>query len=109
MSRFVCNPAILTTLPLFSWLGDAELAAVLPRVEHRRYGEGSIIARACDNADGLYVILAGRVKQVRDDGNGRELIISVLGPRDFFGEIGLLNGGPNASNVESQESCELLY
>jgi CRP/FNR family cyclic AMP-dependent transcriptional regulator len=109
MSRFVCNPAILKTLPLFSWLRDAELAALLPRVEHRRYADRAVITRACERADGLYVILAGHVRQVLDDGNGRELIIAILGPREFFGETGLLNDGLHASNVQTQESCEVLY
>lgn len=109
MPRFICNPAILKTLPLFSSLPDAQLASLMPCVEHRRYRERAVISRASDEADGLYVILAGRVKLVLDDGEGRELIIATLGAREFFGEIGLISGGPRTSNVESREACEILY
>jgi signal-transduction protein with cAMP-binding, CBS, and nucleotidyltransferase domain len=44
-----------------------------------------------DAGDGLYGILEGRVTFSVDSMNGKELILNVLSPGEFFGEIALLD------------------
>mgnify|MGYP001568889267 FL=1 len=42
------------------------------------------------------------------DEQGREVILSILGPGEFFGEMGLLDDSPRSASVVSLEACELL-
>ena len=100
---------MLKSLPLFSLLTDDQFATLMGSVQRRAYLPHSLILRAGESTDGLYVVLSGRVTVLIDDGEAREFVVSVLGPNDFFGEIGLLDEGPSSVSVESQEACELMY
>ena len=42
------------------------------------------------------------------DEEGREIILSWLGPGEFFGEMGLIDGSPRSASVVAVEPCELL-
>src|SRR5919202_1194001 len=97
----------LKSLPLFAVLRDDQYAALLPAVQRRSYLPRALILRSGDKADGLYLILSGHVRVLIDSGESREFLVSVLGPSDFFGELGLLEGEPSPVSVESQEACEV--
>ncbi|HET7597194.1 MAG TPA: cyclic nucleotide-binding domain-containing protein [Burkholderiales bacterium] len=106
--QFALNPQILKRVPLFSTFSEQQLSAVLAYVQHRRYPRNALIVRAGDETDALYIILAGRVKVLIQDDEGHEVILSTLGPHDFFGEMGLLDEQPRSASVETLEPCEML-
>ena len=54
------------------------------------------------------MILAGKVKVLIPDDQGREVILSVMGPHDFFGEMGILDDQPRWASVSTLEPCEML-
>ena len=109
MTNLTVNPTILRTVPLFSLLSDHQLATLFPAIQHRTYPKHTHILRAGEKADALYIILAGRAKVVIDDGDGREVTLSVIGPTDFFGEMSLIDDKPRSASVEAVERCEVLY
>jgi len=109
MIRLACTPNLLRSLPPFSALSDAQFAAILPSIQHRKYAPRTPILRSNENADGLYVILSGHVRVVLEDGEGHELIAASIGPNEFFGEVGLIDGGPRAATIQTQEACEVLF
>ncbi|MGH3580543.1 MAG: Crp/Fnr family transcriptional regulator, partial [Mycobacterium sp.] len=49
--------------------------------------------------DRLYIILEGKVKIGRRTADGRESLITVMGPADMFGELALFDPGPRTSTV----------
>jgi CRP/FNR family cyclic AMP-dependent transcriptional regulator len=65
--------------------------------------------RAGEKADALYVMIAGRAKVVIDDGEGREVTLTVIGPNEFFGEMSLIDDKPRSASVEAIDQCEVLY
>src|SRR4029079_5981892 len=75
---------------------------------HRRFPRGSYVIRAGEETDALYIILAGRAKVLIPDDDGNEVILSVMGPSEFFGEMGLLDDQPRSASVETLEPCEML-
>ncbi|HSE01708.1 MAG TPA: cyclic nucleotide-binding domain-containing protein [Burkholderiales bacterium] len=107
-AQFALNPQILKSVPLFSAFSDAQLAQVLTAVQHRSYPRGSFILRAGEETDALYIILSGRVKVLIPDEEGHEVILSVMGAHEFFGEMGLLDDLPRSASVETLESSETL-
>ena len=109
MIAIVLNVGVLKTLPLFSFLSDDELATLLPSIKHRSYRAGSYILRAGEDADGLYLLLSGRVKLLLQRDDGRELMLYSLGPNEFFGEIGLIDGGPRSATIQAHDASEVLY
>ena len=108
MAQFALNPNILKNVPLFSSFSDQQLAALLPAVQHRRFPRGSYVIRAGEETDALYIILAGKAKVLIPDDDGNEVILSVIGPNEFFGEMGLLDDQPRSASVETMEACEML-
>lgn len=109
MTNIAVNPAVLKTVPLFSLLSDAQLAALFPAIQHRTYPRHAFMLRAGEKADALYIILAGRAKVVVDDGEGREVTLTVIGANEFFGEMSLIDDKPRSAGVEALEACEVLY
>jgi len=107
-AQFVMNPRILKTVPLFASFSDPQLGALLSFAQHRRYPRNSIILHAGDDTDALYIILSGKVKVLIPDEEGHEVILTNLGPQDFFGEMGLLDDLPASASVQTLEPCEML-
>jgi CRP/FNR family cyclic AMP-dependent transcriptional regulator len=108
MAQFALNPNVLKNVPLFSSFTDQQLALLLPAVQHRRFPRGSYVIRAGEETDALYIILAGRAKVLIPDDDGNEVILSMIGPNEFFGEMGLLDDQPRSASVETLEPCEML-
>ena len=109
MTNLAVNPTILKTVPLFSLFSDHQLAALFPAIQHRSYPRHSYMLRAGERTDALYIILSGRAKIVIDDGDGREVTLTTLGPSEFFGEMSLIDDKPRSASVEAIEACEVLY
>src|SRR3990172_4208554 len=107
-AQFALNPQILKSVPLFSSFSDAHLNTLLTCVQHRSYPRGSFILRAGEETDALYIILSGRAKVLIPDEEGHEVILTVMGPHEFFGEMGLLDDLPRSASVETLEACEML-
>jgi CRP/FNR family cyclic AMP-dependent transcriptional regulator len=107
-AQFVLNPQILKAVPLFSAFTDTQLNTLLSCVQHRSYARSAFILRAGEETDALYIILSGRVKVLIPDEEGHEVILSIMGPQDFFGEMGLLDDQSRSASVEALESCEML-
>lgn len=102
------NPQILKTVPLFSSLSDEQLRVLAPCIQLRSYPRNTFIVRAGEETDALYVILSGRVKVLIPDEEGHEVILTVMGAHEFFGEMGLLDEQPRSASVETLEPCEML-
>ena len=42
------------------------------------------------------------------DEQGHEVILAIMGPNEYFGEMGLLDDLPRSASVETLEACEML-
>jgi len=77
----------LLSLPAFRGLGAADRKQVTERVREIALEKGEIVYRAGDDADALYLVVAGAVDVL--DG---ERVISRYGPGEVFGEAVLIPG-----------------
>ncbi len=103
------NPVVLRNLPLFFGLNDVELDKLSKVASRKRVERGASVVRAGEVTDSLYILLSGRAKVTNTDEEGREIILAWLGPSEFFGEMGLLDGSPRSANVVAAEACELMF
>ncbi|MBL8384438.1 MAG: Crp/Fnr family transcriptional regulator [Burkholderiales bacterium] len=99
---------ILRNVPLFSVLDEAQLRSLSTVMLRKSAPKNRTIIKAGDPTDSLYIIIAGRIKVQMSDVEGKEVILSVLGPGDFFGEMGLLDGAPRAASVVTLEQSEFV-
>jgi CRP/FNR family cyclic AMP-dependent transcriptional regulator len=93
---------------LFSTLSDEQLRMLQPYLQLRSFARNTLVMRAGEETDALYIILSGRVKVLIPDDEGREVILAFMGPNEFFGEMGLLDDQPRSASVETLEPCEML-
>lgn len=98
----------LRTIPLFSGLRDDDLVRILRASVVRSHKKNGIIAFESDPEDALYVVVSGTVKLVLVSDGGREVILGIRGPGDFFGEMSLLHDAPRAAHAIAMEDCNLL-
>ncbi len=99
---------VLRNVPLFAGLEQGELEKLGRVAGRRRAGRGEFVVRAGEETDALYILINGSAKVTNCDEEGREIILAILGPGEFFGEMGLIDGSPRSANVVAQEACELL-
>lgn len=73
----------------------------------RLYTDGEIIIKQGEPGDCLYVIQKGRVDVLMED-NGKEVFLTELKERDFFGEIALFERVLRSSTVRAKGDVRVL-
>ena len=102
------SSAMLRSVPLFASFSEEPLRLLATVVTRRSVTRGTIIMAAGDPTDSLYIVLSGRLKVMMSDADGKEVILTILGPGEFFGEMGLIDDAPRSASVVAIEACELL-
>ena len=77
----------LKKIPLFEGLSEDELRALAERTAQRSFPKNAIVVNEGDLSDSLFLILSGRVKVYLGDESGKELILDIKGPGQYFGEM----------------------
>jgi len=99
---------VLSRVPLFECLDSDELAGLADVTSLQRLSRNALVILAEDKGDSFFVIRSGKVKVSVTGPDGREIILSLLGPGEFFGELSLLDGHPRSADVTTLERTELL-
>jgi CRP/FNR family cyclic AMP-dependent transcriptional regulator len=102
------STAVLRAVPLFSSFPEDQLRTLATMVNRKSLPRGAMVMAAGDPTDSLYIVLSGRLKVMMSDADGKEVILSILGPGEFFGEMGLIDDSPRSASVIGIEPCELL-
>src|SRR5258708_329779 len=95
---------------LFAELDDRELSSIIAVAKARRYAKDDVIFHADESGDSFCLIKEGEVKVPMFSPEGKEIILSMLGPGDFFGEMALLKKwpGPSIERMISFPSGEIM-
>ncbi len=99
---------VLKAVPLFSGLTSGQLSMLAKCMMPQRYPRGADVLREGRLTDALYIMRSGRAKVFESRPDGREVILSIMEPGDFFGEMALLDDLPRSAGVETLEACELM-
>ena len=99
----------LCGLPLFSVLSDAEADAIQPLTQLRNYLTGAEIVKRGENADGVYLLLAGQVNVLVEDARGHKVIVDTLREKDTFNELALFCGKPSELTFTAARPSQILY
>ena len=102
------STAVLKAVPIFASLPEEQLRMLTMVVTRKSAPRSTTIMAGGDPTDSLYIVLSGRLKVMMSDAEGKEVILSILGPGEFFGEMGLIDDEPRSATVVTIEPCELL-
>jgi CRP/FNR family cyclic AMP-dependent transcriptional regulator len=95
--------------PFIGALGQRDAEELMKQAITRRFQVNDVIFRKDDPGTGLYGVVSGRVVVVADSAEGKELILNVFGPGEYFGEIALLDGEGRSATAITREPSELLF
>ena len=95
-------------VPLFADLSPAEHAQLAAALRKQRYKKHGIILHADDPGQALILLTSGLAKVTVEPADYRELIVGLLYPFDFFGEMALLDNLPRSATVTALEPSEAL-
>ena len=100
------KPSLLETFEPFRSLDAGARAALEARAVLRTFRDGQRLWRAGDEARGLYVVLDGRVRVVRDAAL-RQHVVHVEGAGATLGEVPLFDGGayPATASAAAATTC----
>jgi CRP/FNR family transcriptional regulator, cyclic AMP receptor protein len=104
----VPDDQVVRKAPLFSALDDASAASLRASMETIKLGKGTVLFSEGDEGDHLYVIVEGKLKLGTSSGDGRENLLSVLGPGEMFGELSLFDPGPRTATATAVTDVRLL-
>jgi CRP-like cAMP-binding protein len=93
---------------LFAELDDRELSSIAAVAKSRRYSKDDVVFHADESGDIFCLIKEGQVKVTMISPEGKEIILSMLGPGDFFGEMALLDNEQRSATVIATEPLELV-
>ena len=99
---------LLRTVPIFSELTDEDIVSLSRLAIRKRYAKDAVVFFENEEGDFFFMILDGRIKVTILGDDGREVILSLLGTGDFFGEMALLDNEPRSATAIAVEESELL-
>jgi len=90
---------VLGRAPLFEALDEEGAKALRAIVAEWHMSRGQTLFSEDEVGDRLYVILEGKIKLTRTSPDGRENLLSVLGPSEMFGELSLFDPRPRTASA----------
>ncbi|MBI4668792.1 MAG: cyclic nucleotide-binding domain-containing protein [Elusimicrobia bacterium] len=98
---------LLAGTGLFRDISNQALAKIASRFKKETHHKGAILYKKGDSGDKLYLISSGQIALMAPDAGGQDVVLSVLGQGEIFGEMALLTGEPRIVTVRMESSCEL--
>ena len=98
----------LKYVPIFSELNEETLAQIFRIGLKKNYNKDSVILFEHESGAAFFIIEKGKVKVSRVSDDGKEVILSILGEADFFGEMAIIDGMARSANVTAMEDTDLF-
>jgi CRP/FNR family transcriptional regulator len=98
---------VLRRAPLFDALDEEGTRALRRQMSEVKLSRGDRLFEEGDDGAALYVVLDGKIKLTRAAADGRENLLSVLGPGEMFGELSLFDPRPRTSSASAVTDAAL--
>ena len=100
------DPELLKSVPFFQTLDHEERTAVAALMHEERIPAGTTIFRENDPGGVLYIIAGGRVELSVIGEDRKKVVVDILEPGEFFGEVSLLDGGGRSATAAASEGVD---
>ena len=92
---------------LFRELSSDQRSALVRGAHLRTLAAGDTIFLMGDPGDSMMAILAGTVRISAPSPDGKEIILGLMQPGEFFGELALLDGKERSADAKAMTDCTL--
>lgn len=100
--------ADLRSIGLFGALPDTALNFLADHLEIVEVTPGTHLFREGETAHCMYVVLQGDVEVLKRSKSGTETRVAVLGPNDWFGEMGVIDVQARSATVMAVSPARLM-
>ena len=90
---------ILARAGIFQGVEPSAVSTLIRQLQPVDFPRGHTVFAEGEPGDRLYIIVSGKVKIARRSPDGRENLLTILGPPDMFGELSVFDPGPRTSSV----------
>jgi CRP-like cAMP-binding protein len=90
---------ILARAGMFQGIEPWAVSALTNQLHHVDFRSGHTVFAEGEPGDRLYIIVSGKVKIGRRSPDGRDSLLTILGPSDMFGELSIFDPGPRTSSA----------
>ena len=97
----------IRSVTLFASLHDEEAEELVTLLQSRPAPSGTVLFRAGEDGDAMYLIQSGRVRIAVDDAEGQQIVLAELAQGDFFGEMSLIDGKQRSADAHVIEDAQL--
>ena len=102
------NAELLKRVPLFSNLTDTQATSLIGSLNKKRFRKSETIVCLGEKSNALFVILSGRAKVVLSNEKGKEVLLALLEPGDYIGELSLLDNSAHSATVVAISPVDTL-
>lgn len=99
---------MLENIPVFSCLSEKEIKDLETEAVKKSFPRNTVLFSEGDETDSLYVITEGKVKAVITDENGREIVLSIFGSGEYFGEMAFIDEEQRSATIVTREPVQAL-
>lgn len=98
----------LRAIPLFANLDEKDLSDIAGLLIERKFPRDAVIFEEGTLGDYMYLIQEGQVKVTKMSEDGREKILEMFGPGDFFGDMSIFDREPRSASIKTTKACVLM-
>ncbi|MBD1909093.1 Crp/Fnr family transcriptional regulator [Leptolyngbya sp. FACHB-8] len=99
----------LRQTPIFQTASDEHVAALAVIAIPQTYRRGETLFLEGDEGTGFFIVKSGRVKVFKVGKDGKEQILHIFGPEEYFAEVPAFDGGQFPASAAALESVEVLF
>jgi CRP/FNR family transcriptional regulator, cyclic AMP receptor protein len=98
----------LQAIPIFAGLTPGALTEIASVIEETVFHKDDIIVREGELGNRMFIIGEGSVEVVKHLGRTQETVLAVLLPRDFLGEMSIIDSVARSASVRAVEETTLF-
>lgn len=98
----------LRSIGLFGALPENVLAHLAATLTPLMPSAGDVVFREGDEAREMFVVVSGEMEVLKRSKRGIDARVALLGPGDWFGEMGLLDVQPRSATVRTLAPARML-
>lgn len=102
------QPTELRNIGIFGALPENVLDHLCATLQVLEVPPGTYLFREDDAADCMFVVLQGDMEVLKKSKSGTEARVAVLGPRDWFGEMSIIDVQSRSASVMSVSPARLI-
>jgi len=99
---------LLSHVELFDGLSEQQILGICEVVRTKSLKRKEELFHKGDDGRQVFIVNRGKLKALTTSIDGDDVVFSILGPGEVFGEVALLGGTRRTATVSAIEACELL-